>query len=318
MIMEIEKPKITCEETDNGTFARFIVEPLDRGFGITIGNCMRRVLLSALPGAAAVGIKINGVQHEFSTIKGVVEDVVDIVLNIKSLAVKSFDTSKDFSTILRINKYGAGEVTAKDFEPNDLVEILNPDLHICTLDDGAKFEMEVFIGRGRGYVPADQNKNEDAPIGYIAVDSIFTPVKKVNYYVNSTRVGQSIDYDKLTIEVETNGTLSAREVISLSGKLIQDHIGLFVELVENMSEMDLLVSKEEDQTTKVLETTIEDMDLSVRSYNCLKRAGISTVEDLTKKSESDLAKVKNLGKRSLEEVAAKLQSYGLSLRNDEE
>ncbi|MBP5651162.1 MAG: DNA-directed RNA polymerase subunit alpha [Clostridia bacterium] len=317
-MMEIEKPKITCEETDNGTFARFIVEPLDRGFGITIGNCMRRVLLSALPGAAAVGIKINGVQHEFSTIKGVVEDVVDIVLNIKSLAVKSFDTSKDFHTVLRVNKYGAGEVTAKDFEPNDLVEILNPDLHICTLDDGAKFEMEVFVGRGRGYVPADQNKVEDAPIGYIAVDSIFTPVKKVNYFVNSTRVGQSIDYDKLTIEVETNGTLSAREVISLSGKLIQDHIGLFVELVENMSEIDLLVSKEEDQTTKVLETTIEDMDLSVRSYNCLKRAGISTVEDLTKKSESDLAKVKNLGKRSLEEVIAKLQSYGLSLRNDEE
>ncbi len=317
-MMEIEKPKITCEETDNGCFARFIVEPLDRGFGITIGNCMRRVLLSALPGAAPVGIKINGVQHEFSTIKGVVEDVVDIVLNIKNLAVKSFDTSKDFSTVLRINKYGAGEVTAKDFEPNDLVEILNPDLHICTLDDGAKFELEVYIGRGRGYVPADKNKNEDAPIGYIAVDSIFTPVKKVNYYVNSTRVGQNIDYDKLTIEVETNGTLSAREVISLSGKLIQDHIGLFVELVENMSEMDLLVSKEEDQQTKVLETTIEDMDLSVRSYNCLKRAGISTVEDLTKRSESDLAKVKNLGKRSLEEVAAKLQSYGLSLRNDEE
>ena len=317
-MMEIEKPKITCEETDNGKFARFIVEPLDRGFGITIGNCMRRVLLSALPGAAAVGIKINGVQHEFSTIKGVVEDVVDIVLNIKCLAIKSFDTSKNFNTILRVNKYGAGEVTAKDFEPNDLVEILNPDLHICTLDDGAKFEMEVFVGRGRGYVPADQNKIEDAPIGYIAVDSIFTPVKKVNYFVSNTRVGQSIDYDKLTIEVETNGTLSAREVISLSGKLIQDHIGLFVELVENMSEIDLLVSKEDDQATKVLETTIEDMDLSVRSYNCLKRAGISTVEDLTKKSESDLAKVKNLGKRSLEEVIEKLQGYGLTLRNDEE
>jgi len=317
-MMEIEKPKITCEETENGCFARFIVEPLDRGFGITIGNCLRRVLLSALPGAAPVGIKISGVQHEFSTIKGVVEDVVDIVLNIKCLAIKSFDTSKNFNTILRVNKYGAGEVTAKDFEPNDLVEILNPDLHICTLDDGAKFEMEVFVGRGRGYVPADQNKIEDAPIGYIAVDSIFTPVKKVNYFVSNTRVGQSIDYDKLTIEVETNGTLSAREVISLSGKLIQDHIGLFVELVENMSEIDLLVSKEDDQATKVLETTIEDMDLSVRSYNCLKRAGISTVEDLTKKSESDLAKVKNLGKRSLEEVIEKLQSYGLTLRNDEE
>ncbi len=317
-MMEIEKPKITCEESDNGMFARFIVEPLDRGFGITIGNCLRRALLSALPGAAPVGIKLNGVQHEFSTMKGVVEDVVDIVLNIKNLAVKSFDTSKDFRTVLRINKYGAGEVTAADFEPNDLVEILNPELHIATLNDGAKFEMEVYIGRGRGYVPADANKTEDMPIGYISVDSIFTPVKKVNYFVNNTRVGQSIDYDKLTIEVETNGTLSAREVISLSGKLIQDHINLFVELVENMAEMDILVSKEEDQQTKVLEMTIEDMDLSVRSFNCLKRAGISTVEDLTKKSESELAKVKNLGKRSLEEVQEKLNSYGLSLRNDEE
>ena len=317
-MMEIEKPRITCEETDNGTFARFVVEPLDRGFGITLGNCMRRVLLSALPGAAPIAIKINGVQHEFSTIKGVAEDVVDIVLNIKNLAVKSYDTAPDFTTILRINKYGAGEVTAGDFEPNDLVEILNPDLHICSLDDGAKFELEVYIGRGRGYVPADANKKEDMPIGYIAVDSIFTPVKKVNYYVQNTRVGQSIDYDKLTIEVETNGTLSAREVISLSGKLIQDHIGLFVDLVESMSQLDILVSREEDNQTKVLEMTIEDIDLSVRSYNCLKRAGINTVADLTKKSESDLAKVKNLGKRSLEEVIAKLVGFGLSLRNDEE
>ena len=317
-MMEIEKPKITCEETDNGTFARFIVEPLDRGFGITLGNALRRVLMSALPGAAAVGIKINGVNHEFSSIKGVVEDVVDIVLNIKSLAVKTSDTNLDCKTTLRINKYGAGEVKAGDFEPNDLVEILNPDLHICTLDEGASFEMEVFIGRGRGYVPAELNKNEDMPIGYIAIDSIFTPVKKVNYFVQSTRVGQSIDFDKLTVEVETNGTLSSREVISLSAKLIQDHIGLFVELVESMAEMDLLVSHEEDEQTKVLEMTIEDMDLSVRSYNCLKRAGISTVEQLIKKSESDLAKVKNLGKRSLEEVIDKLKSYSLSLRNDEE
>ena len=317
-MIQIEKPKITCEETNNGCFARFIVEPLDRGFGITLGNCLRRVLLSALPGAAAVGIKINGVQHEFSSIKGVMEDVVDIVLNIKNLAVKTNDTSADFKTILRINKYGAGEVTAADFEPNDLVEILNPDLHIASLDNGAKFEMEVFIGRGRGYVPADRNKDESAPIGYIAVDSIFTPVKKVNYFVTNTRVGQNIDYDKLTIEVETNGTLTAREVISLSAKLVNDHINLFVELVDSMAQMETLVSREEDKQTKVLEMTIEDMDLSVRSYNCLKRAGISTVEDLTKKSESDLAKVKNLGKRSLEEVQEKLQSYGLSLRNDEE
>lgn len=317
-MMEIEKPKITCEETDNGCFARFIVEPLDRGFGITLGNCLRRVLLSALPGAAPIGIRIHGVQHEFTTLKGVAEDIVDIVLNIKNLVVKSMDTSKDFNTILRLNKYGAGEVTAADFEPNDLVEILNPDLHICSMDSDAKFELEVFVGRGRGFVQADDHKPEDAPIGYISIDSNFTPVKKVNYYVQSTRVGQSIDYDKLTIEVETNGTLSAREVISLSGKLVQDHIGLFVDLVESMSEMDLLINREEDKQTKVLEMTIEDMDLSVRSYNCLKRAGICTVEDLTKKSERDLAKVKNLGKRSLDEVAAKLQSYGLSLRSEED
>ena len=317
-MIQIEKPKITCEETNNGCFARFIVEPLDRGFGITLGNCLRRVLLSALPGAAAMGIKINGVQHEFSSIKGVMEDVVDIVLNIKNLAVKTTETSADFKTVLRVNKYGAGEVTAADFEPNDQVEILNPDLHICTLDNGAKFEMEVYVGRGRGYVPAERNKDEDAPIGYIAVDSIFTPVKKVNYFVSNTRVGQSIDYDKLTIEVDTNGTLTAREVISLSAKLVNDHINLFVELVDSMAQMETLVSREEDKQTKVLEMTIEDMDLSVRSYNCLKRAGICTVEDLTKKSENDLAKVKNLGKRSLEEVQEKLLSHGLSLRNDEE
>lgn len=317
-MMEIEKPKITCEETDNGCFARFIVEPLDRGFGITLGNCLRRVLLSALPGAAATGIKINGVQHEFSTIKGVAEDVVDIVLNIKNLAVKSSDTSKDFKTVLRLNKYGAGEVKASDFEPNDQIEILNPDLHICSMDAGAKLEMEVYIGRGRGFVQADNNKSEDAPIGFIAVDSNFTPVKKVNYYVQNTRVGQSIDYDKLTLEVETNGTLSAREVVSLSAKLVKDHISLFVELVESMSQMDLLVNREEDQQTKVLEMTIEDMDLSVRSFNCLKRANISTVQDLIKKSENDLSKVKNLGRRSLEEVIAKLQSYGLSLKEEDE
>ncbi len=317
-MIEIEKPKITCEETNNGCFARFIVEPLDRGFGRTLGNSLKRAMQSALPGAAAVGIKINGVQHEFSSIKGVMEDVVDIVLNIKNLAVKTTETDLDFQTILRINKYGAGEVTAADFEPNDQVEILNPDLHIASMDDGAKFEMEVFIGRGRGYVPAELNKNEDAPIGYIAIDSIFTPLKHVNYFVNSTRVGQNIDYDKLTIEVESDGTLTAREVTSLAAKLVNDHIGLFVELVDSMAEMDILVSREEDKQTKVLEMTIEDMDLSVRSYNCLKRAGISTVEDLTKKSESDLSKVKNLGKRSLEEVSEKLESYGLSLRNDEE
>ncbi len=317
-MIEIEKPKITCEETNNGGFARFVVEPLDRGFGTTIGNCLRRVLYSALPGAAATGIKIAGAPHEFSTIKGVAEDVVDIVLNIKKLALKTSNTSPDFKTILRVKKKGPGVVTAADFDDTDLVEVINPTLHICTLSENTTFEMEVSVGRGRGYVPAEQNKDPEAPIGFIAVDSLFTPVKKVNYIVQNTRVGQSIEYDKLSIEVETNGTLSAREVISLSGKLIQDHIGLFVDLVESMSQMDILVSREEDKQTKVLEMTIEDMDLSVRSYNCLKRAGISTVEDLIKKTEADLAKVKNLGKRSLEEVQAKLASYGLSLKNSEE
>lgn len=316
-MMEIEKPKITCEETDNGCFARFTVEPLDRGFGITIGNCLRRALLSALPGCAPVGIKINSVQHEFSTIKGIAEDVVDIVLNIKNLAVKSFDTSKDFATVLRINKYGAGNVTAADIEHNDQVEILNPKLHICAMDEGAKLEMEIFIGRGRGFVQADDNKNDEMPIGYIPIDSNFTPVKKVNYYVQNTRVGQNINYDKLSIEVETNGTLTAREVISLSGKLIQDHISLFVDLVESMSEIDLLVEKEEDSQTKVLEMPIEEMDLSVRSYNCLKRANINTIQELIQKTESDLSKVKNLGKRSLEEVVEKLKGYGLTLKEED-
>lgn len=317
-MMEIEKPRITCEEANGGRFARFIVEPLDRGFGITLGNCLRRVLLSALPGAAAVGIKIAGAQHEFTTVKGVSEDVVDIVLNIKKMAVKTTNTNLDFKTVLRVKKTGPAVITAGDFEPNDQVEIMNPDLVLCTLAEGHTFDMDVYIGRGRGYVSADQNKSEDDPIGYIAVDSLFSPVKRANYTVQNTRVGQSIEYDKLAIEVETNGTLSAREVISLSGKLVQDHVGLFVELVENMSQMDILVSRDEDKQTKVLEMTIEDMDLSVRSYNCLKRAGICTVEDLIKKSESDLAKVKNLGKRSLEEVQEKLQSYGLSLKNNEE
>lgn len=317
-MMEIEKPKITCEEADNGTFARFIVEPLDRGFGLTIGNALRRTLLGALPGAAPIAIRINGVQHEFSTIKGVVEDVIDIVLNIKCLAVKTNNLDKDFKTTLRINKFEAGEVTARDIEPNDEVEILNPDLHVATLDDGAKFEMEIVIGRGRGYVSADLNKDETQDIGYIAVDSIFTPVKRVNYNVETARVGQNMNYDKLTLEVETNGTLSAREVVSLSAKIIQDHTNLFVELVESMKDLSILQAREDEKQHKVLEMTIEDMDLSVRSYNCLKRANINTVADLAKKSKDDMLKVRNLGLKSLEEVIKKLEDLGLSLRNDED
>lgn len=317
-MMEIEKPKITCEESDNGTYAKFIVEPLDRGFGLTIGNALRRTLLGALPGAAAVAIRLKGVMHEFSTIPCVMEDVVDIVLNIKSLAIKTNSLDLGFRTILRINKKGAGEIKASDIEPNDQVEILNPDLHIATLDDGADFEMEIIVGRGRGYVPADLNKDETESLGYIAVDSIYTPVKKVNYNVESARVGQSMNYDKLTLEVETNGTMSAREVVSLSAKIIQDHTNLFVELVESMKEVSVLQAREDEKQHKVLEMTIEDLDLSVRSYNCLKRANINTVSDLTRKSRDDMLKVRNLGLKSLEEVIKKLEDLGFSLRNDEE
>lgn len=316
-MMEIEKPRITCEESENGAYAKFVVEPLERGYGLTIGNALRRTLLGALPGAAPVAIRINGVQHEFSTVKGVMEDVIDIVLNIKSLAVKTESLDKDFKTTLRIKRDTAGEVTARDIEPNDQVEILNPDLHICTMED-VPFEMEIIVGRGRGYVSADDNKDEEQPIGYIAVDSIYTPVKKVNYTVEGARVGQKMDYDKLTLEVETNGTLSAREVVSLSAKIIQDHTMLFVELVDTMKDVDILTTREEDKQQKVLEMTIEDMDLSVRSYNCLKRAGINTVEDLTKKSKDDMLKVRNLGLKSLEEVIKKLESFGFSLRVEEE
>ena len=317
-MMEMEKPRITCEETESGNYARFVVEPLEKGFGITLGNCMRRTLLGSLPGAAPIAIRIAGVPHEFSTVHGISEDVVDIVLNIKTLAVKTDNKDRDFTTILRINHKGAGEITAADFEPNDEVEILNPELHICTADKDADFHLEVLIGRGRGYVPNVVNKERIDTLDYIAIDSIYSPVKKVNYSVESTRVGQSIDFDKLTLEVETNGTTSARDIVALAGKIIQEHISLFVDLCEEMSGLNILVSKEEDQQTKVLEMAIEDMDLSVRSYNCLKRANINTVEDLIKKSKSDMLKVRNLGLKSIEEVVAKLESYGLSLRNDEE
>lgn len=316
-MMEIEKPRITCEETDNGKYAKFVVEPLERGYGLTLGNALRRTLLSALPGAAPIAIRINGVQHEFSTIKGVTEDVIDIVLNIKSLAVKTTSLDDNFTATLYIKKYTAGEVKASDIESNPEVEILNPDLHICTMED-TTLEMEILIGRGRGYVPADINKTKVDEIGWIAVDSIFTPVKKANYSVENARVGQKMDYDKLTIEVETNGTLSAREVTSLSAKVIQDHTQLFVELVESMKDYSVLKTREEDKQAKVLEMSIDDMELSVRSYNCLKRAGINTIEDLTKRSKEDMLKVRNLGLKSLEEVINKLESYGFGLRNDEE
>lgn len=317
-MIEMEKPKITCEETDGGNFARFIVEPLEKGYGITLGNCMRRTLLSALPGSAPIAFRIAGVAHEFSTIRGITEDVVDIVLNLKGLAVKCTNQDRNFITYLRIRKNEAGEVTARDFEPNDQVEILNPDLHICTMDEGAVFDLDLMIGNGRGYVSSDDNKTKYDDIDYIAMDSIFSPVKKVNFNVDSTRVGHSIDFDKLTLEVTTNGTTPAREIVALSGKIINEHINLFVDLCAEMSSMSILISKEEDQQVKLMELPIEEMDLSVRSYNCLKRAGMNTIQDLLKKSKSDMFKVRNLGAKSVEEVIQKLESYGFTLRKDED
>lgn len=317
-MMEMEKPKIVCEETEGGAYARFTVEPLEKGYGITLGNCMRRTLLSSLPGSAPIAVRIAGVPHEFSTIKGVSEDVVDIILNLKTLYVKCANRDRDFVTFLRIRKQGAGEVTAKDFEANDEVEILNPDLHICTMDDGAVLDMDIMIGNGRGYVPAAVNKTKFDNIDFIAMDAIFSPVKKVNFNVEATRVGHNMDFDKLTLEVETNGTIKATEIVSLAGKIMVEHVGLFVELCEEMANVEILVSKEEDKQVKILELPIEEMDLSVRSYNCLKRAGVNTVEDIVKKSRADMLKVKNLGIKSIDEVVQKLESYGLSLRKDEE
>jgi DNA-directed RNA polymerase subunit alpha len=317
-MMEIEKPKIICEESPDSSYAKFIMEPLERGFGITIGNALRRVLLSSLPGAAVTGIRIDGVMHEFSTIKGVREDVAEIILNLKNLAVKSLVTDKSVKKSLHLVKSAAGEVTARDIEADPEIEILNPNLYICTLDAGAKLDVEMVIGRGRGYVSADKNKNPALPLGYIPIDSIFTPVKKASYEVESTRVGQSIDYDKLTIEVTTNGTTSAKEIISLAAKIVDEHIRLFVGLSESISGLDILSNPAEDRRQRIIEMNIEDMDLSVRSYNCLKRAGIHTVEDLTKRTEDDMLKVRNLGRKSLDEVIAKLQSYGLDLNVKEE
>jgi len=317
-MMEIEKPKIICDENADGSFARFTVEPLERGNGNTLGNALRRVLLSSLPGAAVVGIKIEGVKHEFSTIPGVVEDVAEIILNIKNINIKTATSDREFVSVIKLNKYEAGEVTAADIVVNSDIEILNPEQRICTLDEGGKIEMELTVARGRGYVRSELNKRPDMPIGYIAIDSIFTPVKKANYEVMATRVGQNIDYDRLVLEVWTDGTMSAKEVVSLSAKIIEDHIKLFVDMSDTISAMNILVNPEEDKHKKVLDMNIEDMDLSVRSFNCLKRAGINTVEDLTKRTEDDMLKVRNLGRKSLDEVIAKLHSYGLDLKSIEE
>ena len=317
-MMQIEKPKILIEENEQSTFAKFVVEPLDKGYGTTLGNCLRRVLLSALPGAAVVAIRINGAEHEFSSLKGVLEDVTDIVLNLKELHIKTSVTEPDFVTKLTLKKSEAGVVKASDFDFNDQVEILNPDLVICTLEEGTTFEMEAIVARGRGFVVAEKNKQYVDSIGYIAIDSTFTPVRKANYTVEAARVGQSINYDKLVLEVETNGSLTPREVVSLAGQLVQEHMEMFVELADKVVKGGILVAPEDDEKTKMLEMAIEDLELSVRSNNCLKRAGINTVDDLTKKTKGEMLKVRHLGLKSLEEVIAKLNDLGLSLKPDEE
>lgn len=317
-MMEIEKPEITLEESADFRYGKFVVEPLERGYGITLGNALRRVLLSALPGTAVVGINIEGISHEFSTIKGVKEDVADIILNLKGLNLKANYSDKELKKVLKIERYTPGIVTAADIEQDPEIEILNPDLYICTLDEGAKLNMELYVAQGRGYVVAENNKDASQPIGYIAIDSIFTPVKAASYSVTTTRVGQSIDYDKLTLEVKTDGSLSARDVLSLAAKAIEDHIRIFVSLSDTISKMGILIETQANPKTQILEMSIEDMDLSVRSYNCLKRANIHTVEDLTQKTKDDMLKVRNLGRKSLDEVIAKLRGYGLDLKSNED
>lgn len=318
MLMQIDKPNMTYEESNNGSTAKFVIEPLDSGFGTTIGNALRRVLLGGMPGAAAVAIRIQGVQHEFSTISGVTEDVADIILNLKNLIVKTLDTSPDFKSTVYLRAKGPCDVTAGDITLNDQVEILNPDLHICTLAEGANLDMEIIIGRGRGYVLANENKDVCDSIGYIAIDSIFSPVKSVEYHVENARVGQNMHFDRLILEVTTNGSLSAVDVTSLASKLLNDHLHMFIELVEGMDEGEMLKAKEKDATKKVLDTSITDLELSVRSTNCLKRASIMTVGDLISKTYKELSKVRNLGSKSLEEIVQKIESLGLSMKNDDE
>ena len=314
-MIEIEKPKIEAVEiSDDNRYGKFVVEPLERGYGTTLGNSLRRILLSSLPGAAVNSIQIDGVLHEFSTIPGVVEDTTEIILNLKQLALK---IHSDEEKVLEIDVEGAGEVTAGDIRADSDVEILNPDLHIATLAEDGRLHIRMTANRGRGYVPAERNKREDQPIGVIPIDSIYTPIERVNYRVENTRVGQVTNYDKLMLEVWTNGSLGPDEAVSLGAKILTEHLMLFVGLNREAQEAEIMVEKEEDQKEKVMEMTIEELDLSVRSYNCLKRAGINTVQELTQKTEEDMMKVRNLGRKSLEEVQEKLAELGLSLRKED-
>ena len=314
-MVEIQKPRIECiENVGDDSYEKYVVEPLERGYGTTIGNSLRRILLSSLPGTAVTGIKIAGVQHEFSVIPGIKEDVTEIVLNIKGIIAKLY--SEGVKTVY-IEAAGEGVVTAGDIKTDSDVEILNPDHRIATLGPEATLNMELTLAQGRGYVTADRNKPAQAVIGLIPVDSVYTPVRKVNYFVENTRVGDATDYDKLTLEVWTNGTISARDAVSLGARILVDHFTLFTDLSETMGSKATVVEKAEAQRDKVLELTIEELDLSVRSFNCLKRANINTVEDLISKTEDEMMKVRNLGRKSLEEVINKLAMMGLSLANDE-
>ena len=316
-MIEMDMPKLEVLENDD-FYAKVVCEPLEKGFGLTIGNCLRRILLAALPGAAVEGIKFldGSVKHEFSAVAGVREDVTEIILNLKTLAIKTKVIDKDYEKVLHICKEGPAVLTGKDLNVDAEIEVINGDQYICTIDEGAKLDVEITIGRGRGFRFASENKQP--VIDYIAIDSIYTPVKKVKYQVDNARVGQNLNFDKLTLEVWTNGTFSAKEIVSLAAKIMQDHTSLFVNLSDTIKGMDILVKNEDDKQQQVLAMAIEDMDLSVRSYNCLKRASIHTVEDLTKKTEEEMLKVRNLGRKSLDEVILKLQSYGLSLAKKED
>lgn len=315
-MIEIEKPTIECYALEGeANYGKFVVEPLERGYGTTLGNSMRRILLSSLPGAAVTAVKIDGILHEFSTIPGVKEDVTEIILNLKKLSVRLHGEN---TKRVIINAAGPKVVTAGDIIGDSGLEIFNPDLHIATLEENATLVMEIHVARGRGYVPAEQNKTENMPIAMIPVDSIFTPVTKVNFAVENTRVGQVTDFDKLILEVWTDGSISPEEGVSIGAKIMQEHLKLFVDLTDSMDNVEIMVEKEEDQKEKALEMTIEELELSVRSFNCLKRAGINTVEELTHKTEDDMMKVRNLGKKSLDEVKHKLEELGLGLKPSED
>lgn len=319
-MFDFEKPKIEIAEiSEDKKYGRFVVEPLERGYGTTLGNALRRIMLSSLPGAAVSHVKIDGVVHEFSAIPGVKEDVTEIIMNIKSLAIKNSSETNEAKTAY-IEFEGEGVVTAGDIQADPDIEILNPDLVIATLNGGAdsKLYMELTIVKGRGYISADKNKKEDLPIGVIPIDSIFTPVERVNLMVENTRVGQITDYDKLTLDVWTNGTLVPDEAVSLAAKVLSEHLNSFIDLSENAKTAEVMVEKEDNEKEKVLEMNIDELELSVRSYNCLKRAGINTVEELTNRTSEDMMKVRNLGRKSLEEVLAKLKELGLSLNISDE